>query len=179
MVWHCFPTTIRTESSIFQLMKTPTTHRKRLHGFSLIEMAIVLLVLRAISRIGIWSRKCQRLMLLNITTLITPVAPAQIMSMTVSIRGSNLDAIYCARWVSFRCNSTNSYIETLNGSFRDECLNLHWFKSLEEAKAIIEAWRQNYNENRTHMALNDQMPHEFARNIGLIGDTKVSCNAEN
>jgi hypothetical protein len=47
----------------------------------------------AISRIGIWSRKCQRLMLLNIATLITPVAPAQIMSRTVSIRGSDLDAI--------------------------------------------------------------------------------------
>lgn len=33
----------------------------------------------------------------------------------------------------------NSHIETFNGSFRDECLNLHWFESLDEAKVIIEA----------------------------------------
>ena len=35
-----------------------------------------------------------------------------------------------------------------NGSFRDECLNLHWFESLEEAEVIIEAWRRDNNESR-------------------------------
>lgn len=35
----------------------------------------------------------------------------------------------------------NSFIETFNGSLRDECLNVHWFTSLDEAKAIVEAWR--------------------------------------
>ena len=44
---------------------------------------------------------------------------------------------------------------------------------------IIEAWRQDYNESRPHMTLNDQTPHEFAWNIGLLGDTKVSFDAEN
>jgi putative transposase len=72
----------------------------------------------------------------------------------------------------------NSHVETFNGSFRDECLNLHWFGTLEEAKVIIEAWRQDYNESRPHRALNDQTPMEFARNIGLLGGTKVSLNAE-
>jgi hypothetical protein len=42
----------------------------------------------------------------------------------------------------------NSFIETFNGSLRDECLNVHWFTSLDEAKAIIEAWRTDYNESR-------------------------------
>jgi transposase InsO family protein len=28
----------------------------------------------------------------------------------------------------------NSFIESFNGSFRDECLNVHWFESLEEAR---------------------------------------------
>ena len=33
----------------------------------------------------------------------------------------------------------NAYIETFNGSLSDECLNLHWFGSLNEAKELIEA----------------------------------------
>jgi len=57
----------------------------------------------------------------------------------------------------------NSFIETFNGSLRDECLNLHWFESLAEAKREIEAWRQDYNETRPHMALNELTPGEFAR----------------
>ena len=36
--------------------------------------------------------------------------------------------------------------ESFNGSFRDGCLNLRWFETLEEAKATIEDWRRNYNE---------------------------------
>ena len=34
----------------------------------------------------------------------------------------------------------NAFIETFNGSLRDECLNLHWFETLAEARAIVEAW---------------------------------------
>lgn len=44
----------------------------------------------------------------------------------------------------------NAFIETFNGSFRDEGLNLHWFKSIDEAGALIEAWRRDYNERRTN-----------------------------
>lgn len=42
----------------------------------------------------------------------------------------------------------NSFIETFNGPFRDECLNLHGFESLAEANREIEAWRQDDNETR-------------------------------
>ena len=56
----------------------------------------------------------------------------------------------------------NAYIESFNRSFRDECLNLHWFLSLEEAKEKIEAWRQEYNESRPHKALNNLSPSEYA-----------------
>nr|WP_085963593.1 IS3 family transposase [Burkholderia gladioli] len=62
----------------------------------------------------------------------------------------------------------NCHIETFNGSFRDECLNLHWFETLGEAKAIIEAWRRDYNENRPHSALKDLAPAEFARQLALL-----------
>ena len=33
----------------------------------------------------------------------------------------------------------NAYIESFNGTFRDECLNEHWFLSVAEAPPIIEA----------------------------------------
>ncbi|MBY0454721.1 MAG: transposase, partial [Burkholderiaceae bacterium] len=39
-------------------------------------------------------------------------------------------------------------IESFNGRFRDECLNEHWFTSLQHARVIIEAWRREYNEER-------------------------------
>jgi hypothetical protein len=62
-------------------------------------------VRRAISRIDTPSRRCQRLITLNIATLITP-SPARLPSRTVSIRGSNLNANHPLKWVSFRRKST-------------------------------------------------------------------------
>jgi len=56
----------------------------------------------------------------------------------------------------------NAFIESFNGSFRDECLNTHWFMSLEDAQEKIEAWRRDYNEFRPHSALNNMTPNEFA-----------------
>lgn len=50
---------------------------------------------------------------------------------------------------------------------RNECLSLHWFESLAEAKREIKVWRQDYNESRPHMALNDLTPGEFARKYSL------------
>ena len=44
-------------------------------------------------------------------------------------------------------------MESFNGKFRDECLNEHWFVSVAEAKAIIEAWRVDYNTVRPHASL--------------------------
>ncbi len=35
----------------------------------------------------------------------------------------------------------NAFAESFNGRFRDECLDQHWFASLEEARQTIEAWR--------------------------------------
>ncbi|WP_422393410.1 IS3 family transposase [Mycetohabitans endofungorum] len=62
----------------------------------------------------------------------------------------------------------NCHIETFNGSFRDECLNLHWFETLSEAKAIVQAWRRDYNESRPHSALKELAPAEFARQLALL-----------
>ncbi len=59
----------------------------------------------------------------------------------------------------------NAYIESFNGRFRDECLNEHWFLNLEHARAIIETWRREYNEERPKKALNGLTPAEYARQL--------------
>ena len=56
----------------------------------------------------------------------------------------------------------NAHIESFNGSLRDECLNIHWFRSLIDAREKLEAWRIDYNESRPHKALNHRTPNEFA-----------------
>jgi putative transposase len=57
----------------------------------------------------------------------------------------------------------NAYIESFNGSFRDECLNVNWFLSLDDAKMKAENWRQDYNLLRPHRALGNLTPAEFVR----------------
>jgi putative transposase len=56
----------------------------------------------------------------------------------------------------------NGFVESFNGRLRDECLNEHLFTNLNEARQIIEAWRNDYNTNRPHTSLNGLTPTEFA-----------------
>lgn len=60
----------------------------------------------------------------------------------------------------------NPHIESFNGSFRDECLNINWFMSLEDAKDKIERWKIDYNEYRPHSGLTYLTPGEFASAAG-------------
>ena len=55
----------------------------------------------------------------------------------------------------------NAMIETFSAKVRAECLDQHWFTSLQEAQVQVEAWRQNYNEQRPHSSLNNHTPAEF------------------
>ena len=57
----------------------------------------------------------------------------------------------------------NPFIESFNGSFRDECLNIHWFLSLKDAREKIENWRVDYNTFRPHSALGNLPPGQFAQ----------------
>ena len=57
----------------------------------------------------------------------------------------------------------NAYIESFNGSFRDECLNVNWFLSIDDAREKIEAWRKEYNQFRPHSSLEGRTPEEFTR----------------
>lgn len=56
----------------------------------------------------------------------------------------------------------NAFVESLNGKFREGCLNQHWFRSLEEARYEINSWRAHYNNERPHSSLNYQTPIAFA-----------------
>lgn len=57
----------------------------------------------------------------------------------------------------------NAFVESLNGKFRNECLNQHWFRTLEEARYEINKWRYHYNHERPHSALSYMPPVEFAK----------------
>jgi transposase InsO family protein len=59
----------------------------------------------------------------------------------------------------------NAYIESFNGRFRDECLNEHWFVSLDHARTVIEAWRREYNEERPKKALGGLTPAAYAKQL--------------
>lgn len=52
----------------------------------------------------------------------------------------------------------NAFIEAFNGWFRAECLNEHWFLSLDDARSKMEDWRRYYNEERSHGAIGNNLP---------------------
>jgi len=72
----------------------------------------------------------------------------------------------------------NAKIESFNGRFRQECLNEHWFLSLEDAQAKIDAWRLHYNESRLHSALQWQTPAEFAQQARLAASAAGSTKPD-
>ena len=57
----------------------------------------------------------------------------------------------------------NGYVESFIDKLRDECLNRELFCSGREAQAVVEAWRQEYNDYRPHSSLGYLTPTEFAR----------------
>lgn len=61
----------------------------------------------------------------------------------------------------------NAYVESFNGRFRDECLNEHWFMSVAHARAVIEAWRREYNEERPKESLGGLTPAQFAKQLAI------------
>ncbi len=74
----------------------------------------------------------------------------------------------------------NAYIESFNGRFRDKCLNEHWFTSLRHAKAIIDTWRREYNEERPKKSLGGLTPAAYAKTLAeksatLTPDSKALC----
>lgn len=61
----------------------------------------------------------------------------------------------------------NAFIESFNGRFRQEFLNLHLFRNLEQAREKAEIWRKEYNEIRPHSSLGGLSPNEFVKTNGF------------
>ena len=61
--------------------------------------------------------------------------------------------------------SQNGTNESFNGTLRNECLTLEWFRNRLDAKVGIERWRRHYNEERPHMSLGDRTPAEFKAQV--------------
>ena len=59
----------------------------------------------------------------------------------------------------------NGYVESFNGRFRSECLELNKFRNLRDAKRKIEAWRKYYNTDRPHGALGMLTPVEYSHRL--------------
>jgi putative transposase len=70
-------------------------------------------------------------------------------------RGVQLDFIRPGKPVE------NAFIEAFNGRLRDECLNVHQFTSIDDARTKIEAWRIDDNARRPHSSLGHLTPNEF------------------
>ena len=60
----------------------------------------------------------------------------------------------------------NAFIESFNGSLRDECLNVQWFDELTGVKTKLQAWQREYNEEHSHSLLGYGTPAEYATRAG-------------
>ncbi len=69
----------------------------------------------------------------------------------------------------------NAFVESFNGRFREECLDQHHFVSIDDARALIESWRDDYNSIRPHTSLRGLSPEEFLRRVssGSPSDTRA------
>jgi putative transposase len=69
----------------------------------------------------------------------------------------------------------NCFVESFNGRFRDECLNVHWFLSLDDARRRIEVWRVDYNHVRPHSSFGYEPPSLVAQEAGLQPTASTSA----
>ena len=61
------------------------------------------------------------------------------------------------------CPWQNGFGERFNGTVRDECLNMHVFHSVAEARIVLATYHRQYNEERPHSRLGYRTPAEFKR----------------
>ncbi len=57
----------------------------------------------------------------------------------------------------------NAFVESFNGTCRNDCLNQELFIDIVDAKHKIERWRRYYNEERPHSSLGHRTPAEFSQ----------------
>ncbi|MDO6782299.1 integrase core domain-containing protein, partial [Marinovum sp. 1_MG-2023] len=65
----------------------------------------------------------------------------------------------------------NAFIESFNGSLRDELLNEEIFDSLDDARRKLALWRYDYNTVRPHSSLGNQTPLQARRALEQFEDS--------
>jgi putative transposase len=107
-------------------------------------------------------------------------------AMIVSDNGTELTSHAVLRWVEETGIEwhyiapgkpvQNAFVESFNGRLRDECLNEHVFRSLAQARGIVEAWRIDYNTVRPHSSLGGLAPSVFANRPSPEGQIEAGPN---
>jgi len=72
----------------------------------------------------------------------------------------------------------NAFVEAFNSKVRSECLNAHWFMSLDDARSKLEDWRRYYNEERPHSGIGQRTPI-LLHNAGGASSPSQAQEAEN
>lgn len=65
----------------------------------------------------------------------------------------------------------NGHVESFHGRLRDECLNVSWFRTLNDVRRTLDNYRQEYNCERPHSSLAYRTPAEFRQTLGY-GDVE-------
>ena len=73
----------------------------------------------------------------------------------------------------------NAFIESFNGSLRDELLNEELFDSLDDARRKLALWRYDYNNVRPHSSLGNKTPAEARRALGQLEGSAHDALAQN
>lgn len=68
----------------------------------------------------------------------------------------------------------NAFIESFDGRLRDECLNVEWFSSLEDAQEKLGKFREYYNHRHPHSSLAGRAPAPD-REEGFRGKRLTRC----
>jgi putative transposase len=150
--------------------------------------------LKCLTVVDEWTREC---LAIDVAGSLRSGRVIEVLSRLISIRGAprhfrsdngpEFVSTALLRWMAREGIETaliapgkpwqNGTDESFNGKFRDECLGMEWFRSRPEATAVIEAWRQHYNEVRPHSSLGYLTPQEFRTQQQQVVSTQTAVGA--
>jgi putative transposase len=106
---------------------------------------------------------------LKMLTAIDPVTnESPLIQPAFSMRGEQVAEVLdrkCSECGYLEFLPDNCFIESFNGTLRNECLNVYYFPNISEAKRIIEEWRIDYNKKRPQKRFKGLTPFEYRNKI--------------